>query len=182
MQSIEDFEPTGAFEAIKVLGRELQHSKERIKNLENDILESRAVSSSVDPDAAKTLARRTEKAEALVSKLKEELADSENIQAKLNLKIEKLQSRIDKLKAIKQEQQETKPVVLSHDDRASAKRVVELEAKVQTEVKEKQVALAKCDSLEKEVSRLDSLLRKEAAESQARINHFREAEERNSVR
>ena len=39
MQSIEDFEPTGAFEAIKVLGRELQHSKERIKNLENDILE-----------------------------------------------------------------------------------------------------------------------------------------------
>ena len=39
MQSVEDFEPTGAFEAIKVLGRELQHSKERIKNLENDILE-----------------------------------------------------------------------------------------------------------------------------------------------
>jgi hypothetical protein len=39
MQSVEDFEPTGAFEAIKVLGRELQHSKERIKNLENGILE-----------------------------------------------------------------------------------------------------------------------------------------------
>ena len=39
MQFIEDFEPTGAFEAIKVLGRELQHSKERIKNLESDILE-----------------------------------------------------------------------------------------------------------------------------------------------
>ena len=39
MQSIEDFEPTGAFEAIKVLGRELQHSKEKIKNLENDIRE-----------------------------------------------------------------------------------------------------------------------------------------------
>lgn len=30
----EEYEPSGAFEAIKVLGRELQHSKERIRQLE----------------------------------------------------------------------------------------------------------------------------------------------------
>ena len=32
--STEEYEPSGAFEAIKVLGRELQHSKERIRQLE----------------------------------------------------------------------------------------------------------------------------------------------------
>ncbi|KAJ2931041.1 hypothetical protein H1R20_g6044, partial [Candolleomyces eurysporus] len=66
------------------------------------MLESRAASSSVDPDMAKILVERAEKAEALVTTLKEELAESENVQSKLNLKIERMQSQIDKLKGVKQ--------------------------------------------------------------------------------
>lgn len=135
-----------------------------------------------------------------MSQLKEELAASENTQAKLNLKIEKLQTRIDKLKAVKQvgslqyplsytaafdvnvEQEQQELVILSNNERVPTNCVVELETKLKNEAKEKQEALAKFDSLKKEVSRLDTLLRKEAADSRARINEFREVEERNGVR
>jgi septal ring factor EnvC (AmiA/AmiB activator) len=116
------------------------------------------------------------------------------------LKIEKLQTRIDKLKAVKQvgslqypltctaafhvnvEQEQQESVILSNDEHAPTNCVVELETKLKNEAKEKQEALAKSDSLKKEVSRLDALLRKEAADSRARINEFREVEERNGVR
>jgi hypothetical protein len=116
------------------------------------------------------------------------------------LKIEKLQTRIDKLKAVKKvgslqyplpctaafhvnvEQEQQKAVILSNNDRAPTNCVVGLKTKLKNEVKEKQEALAKSDSLKKEVSRLDALLRKEAADSRARINEFREVEERHGVR
>ena len=42
MQSIEDFDPTDAYEAIRVLDRELQQSEERLKLMENDRSEVRA--------------------------------------------------------------------------------------------------------------------------------------------
>ncbi|KAJ2912192.1 hypothetical protein MD484_g8218, partial [Candolleomyces efflorescens] len=165
MQSIEDFEPTGAFEAIKVLGRELQHSKEKIKNLENDIRESRGPSDPVDPDAAKALAQRAEKAEAQVAQLREDLANAENTEIKLNLKIEKLQSRIEKLKVVKQEQQEAQLPVDSNGDRPLANHDIELETQLQTEAKLKRDAIANSDDLKKEVLRLEALLKKEVAES-----------------
>jgi phage shock protein A len=66
------------------------------------VTQSRATSSSVDTDLAKTLAERAKKAEALVTTLKEELTESENVQSKLNLKLERMQNQIDMLNGVKQ--------------------------------------------------------------------------------
>ncbi|KAJ2912191.1 hypothetical protein MD484_g8219, partial [Candolleomyces efflorescens] len=85
--------------AIKNLDREWQLS--RLRSTESEILESRATCSSFDAELAKTLADRAEKAEALVTTLKEELTESENAQSKLNLRLERMQDQIDMLNGVK---------------------------------------------------------------------------------
>lgn len=117
----EEYEPSGAFEAIKVLGRELQLSKERTKQLEAELAKvcnlSLALSisefvvsdgngdtqsKSVAPEAEKQLLTRAANAEARVNELDQELKANKAARVRLESRVETLQTQVNGLQCVKQ--------------------------------------------------------------------------------
>ncbi|TEB32148.1 hypothetical protein FA13DRAFT_1731891 [Coprinellus micaceus] len=98
---------SAAFEVVRVLGRQLQASKERIKALEEALSELRTATMVVDSKPDQQLLERVREAEAKKCQLKAENDNLRNDQEKQSLRMEELQVKLDAATASFNQERET---------------------------------------------------------------------------